>query len=236
MNTRRSGLHFTRSAGIQRLRERARRGFRPVAGHHGFLEIVSGRLVIFLAMTFEPCPQHRLIDRRQLDARIHHAQRLEDHAFANRRVAASSPSATPSRYSTSLSSHTLRSAYSSSLVRVAAARVLEYLDRVGIHVRVDDDGVRIIFTAREQVIRAEQHGAEDDEMQQRFAQPGRCRETCGGRSVQSVRMVDICLTLQMREGAARCRAAPEARSSCQSAYLTPATSDEPFTSMNTGLL
>ena len=65
-------------------------------------------------------------------------------------------------------------------------------------------------------------------------------ENCGVRGRHAVpdsaRVVDICLTLQMRESAARFRAALVRSLELSAAYLTPATSVEPCTSMNTGLL
>src|SRR6185436_11816751 len=62
-------------------------GLRAVARERGLLEVVARGLVVLVAMTVEPRPQDLVVGGRQMDVAVDHAERLEDDALADRRVA-----------------------------------------------------------------------------------------------------------------------------------------------------
>ena len=132
-------------------------------------------------MLLEPRAQHRVVVARQFRGGVDDAELLEDHPVADRRVALVELQREPFAIQ-----HFVVEPHAAQRVQLVgvgfvSARVFENLSRVRIDLGVDDDDAWVVAARDKEVVGGEQHAAEDDEMQQRLAQPsgdgcaaGRC--------------------------------------------------------------
>ena len=137
----------------------------------GFLEVESGRLVVAFAVRLEPPSQGLLIGGWKLGRGVDDAQRLEDHAVPDGRVALVEPHRQPFAVQDFVvepgSAHRLQLLGTG----LASACRLERIARVLIDVGADDDRPRIVVATDDVVVDREEQSTEHDEVQQRLAQP-----------------------------------------------------------------
>ena len=165
------------------------------------------------------------------DARVDHAQRLEDHALADRRVALVEPQREAFAIQHLVVEPHRRSAYSSSAFGSRPRASLKTCMRLRVHLGIDDDRARVVAAARR---------ADDRRRTARAPSTTKCssgsRSQAGAAMLRRVRgrairrrirqdVVDICLTSSDERKRRALPRGAQGHSSCQMAYLTPATSD-----------
>src|SRR5262249_16232681 len=234
------GIELARRAFVQCLHEGARGRLGPVSREHRFLEVVTGRLVVLDAILLEPPTQLLVCDRRHLEARIDDAEHLEDHALADGRIAL-----VDSKRKALAIEHLVVEPDSTQRVQLCfvgfpAARCLEHLSCLAIHLGVHQDRAWIVGPADERMVERKEQPAQHEEMHEWLAHPawsmwmargkfglirkrGRRRHGHGAFQAQT-------------KVAKRERRTPSKNRACgacgaQLLYLTPATVLEPVTSM-----